>query len=186
MEIVTLGIDLTKNIFALHGVDAVGKVMLQRPTVKRAKRLAVTGGLAPYLTGMEACSGAHHWAREMTRQGHTVRLIAPKFVAPYRMSGKRDKNDAANAVAICEAVSRPAMRVVPVKSIEQQSELVHLLEDLLWAPDRPRLTTTPLPFSLPSALLGWPQTSTYEVTHHARRTHLNPPTCAAFRAGTVE
>ena len=75
MEIVTLGIDLAKNIFALYGVDAVGKVVPQRPTVMRAKLLAVTGGLAPCLIGMEACSGAHHWAREMTRQGHTVRLI---------------------------------------------------------------------------------------------------------------
>lgn len=123
MEIVTLGIDLAKNIFALHGIDAAGKIVLQRPTVKRAKLLELTAGLAPCLIGMEACSGAHHWAREMARQGHTVRLIAPKFVAPYRMSGKRGKNDAADAAAICEAVSRPAMRFVPVKNVEQQSEL---------------------------------------------------------------
>jgi transposase len=123
MEIVTLGIDLAKNIFALHGVDAAGKVVLQRPSVKRAKLLDLTASLPPCLIGMEACSGAHHWAREMTRQGHEVRLIAPKFVAPYRMSGKRGKNDAADAAAICEAVSRPAMRFVPVKTIDQQSEL---------------------------------------------------------------
>jgi transposase len=123
MEIVTLGIDLAKNIFALHGVDASGKVVLQRPSVKRGKLLELTAGLAPCLIGMEACSGAHHWAREMIRQGHDVRLIAPKFVAPYRMSGKRGKNDAADAAAICEAVTRPAMRFVPVKSVEQQSEL---------------------------------------------------------------
>jgi len=123
MEIVTLGIDLAKNIFALHGVDASGKVVLQRPSVKRGKLLELTAGLAPCLIGMEACSGAHHWAREMIRQGHDVRLIAPKFVAPYRMSGKRGKNDAADAAAICEAVTRPAMRFVPVKNVEQQSEL---------------------------------------------------------------
>jgi transposase len=123
MEIVTLGIDLAKNIFALHGVDADGKVVMQRPAVKRAKLLELTAGLPPCLVGMEACSGAHHWAREMARQGHAVRLIAPKFVAPYRMSGKRGKNDAADAAAICEAVARPNMRFVPVKSIEQQSEL---------------------------------------------------------------
>jgi transposase len=123
MEIVTLGIDLAKNIFALHGVGADGKVVLQRPAVKRAKLLELTASLSPCLIGMEACSGAHHWAREMTRQGHTVRLIAPKFVAPYRMSGKRGKNDAADAAAICEAVARPAMRFVPVKNIAQQSEL---------------------------------------------------------------
>ena len=72
---------------------------------------------------MEACSGAHHWAREFARFGHTVRLMAPKFVAPYRMSGKRGKNDAADAAAICEAVTRPNMRFVPVKNIEQQSRL---------------------------------------------------------------
>lgn len=123
MEIVTLGIDLAKNIFALHGVGDDGKVVLQRSAVKRAKLLELTASLSPCLIGMEACSGAHHWAREMTRQGHEVRLIAPKFVAPYRMSGKRGKNDAADAAAICEAVARPAMRFVPVKSTEQQSEL---------------------------------------------------------------
>ena len=95
MEIVTLGIDLAKNIFALHGVDSGGKVVLQRPAVKRAKLLELTASLPPCRIGMEACSGAHHWAREMTRQGHDVRLIAPKFVTPYRMSGKRGKNDAA-------------------------------------------------------------------------------------------
>jgi transposase len=123
MRIVTLGIDLAKNIFALHGVDDAGKVVLQRPGVKRDKLLELTASLSPCLIGMEACSGAHHWAREMARQGHTVRLIAPKFVTPYRMSGKRGKNDAADAAAICEAVGRPSMRFVPMKSIEQQSEL---------------------------------------------------------------
>lgn len=123
MEIVTLGIDLAKNIFALHGVDAAGKVVLQRPAVERARLLEVTASLPPCRIGMEACSGAHHWAREMTRQGHDVRLIAPKFVTPYRLSGKRGKNDAADAAAICEAVTRPAMRFVPVKDIAQQSEL---------------------------------------------------------------
>ena len=107
MEIVTLCIDLAKNILALHGADADGKIVLQRPAVKRAKLLELTGSLPPCRIGMEACSGAHHWAREMTRQGHEVRLIAPKFVAPYRMSGKRGKSDAADAAAICEAVSRP-------------------------------------------------------------------------------
>jgi transposase len=73
---------------------------------------------------MEACSGAHHWARLFTARGHTVRLIAPKFVTPYRMSGARGKTDAADAAAICEAVQRPAMRFVPMKSLEQQSQLM--------------------------------------------------------------
>ena len=100
MEIVTLGIDLAKNIFALHGLDAAGKLVLQRPAVKRTKLLEVTGGLPPCRIGMEACSGAHHWAREMIRPGHDVRLIAPKFVVPYRLSGKRGKNDAADATRL--------------------------------------------------------------------------------------
>lgn len=73
---------------------------------------------------MEACSGAHHWAREFQKFGHTVRLMAPKFVIPYRLSGKRGKNDAADAAAICEAVTRPNMRFVPIKSVEQQGQLL--------------------------------------------------------------
>jgi transposase len=93
------------------------------PDVPRTKLLELMANLPACLIGMEACSGAHHWAREFERFGHTVRLMAPKFVAPYRMSGKRGKNDAADATAICEAVTRPGMRFVPVKSIEQQSQL---------------------------------------------------------------
>ena len=123
MTIVTLGIDLAKNIFALHGVTADGKVELQRPAVRRDKLEEFVAALPPCLIGMEACSGAHEWARRFARYGHTVKLIAPKFVAPYRLSGKRGKNDAADAAAICEAVSRPAMRFVPVKTVEQQGEL---------------------------------------------------------------
>ncbi len=124
MTIVTLGIDLAKNVFALHGVDATGKAVLQRPSVARAKLVEAVAALPPCLIGMEACSGAHHWARLFAAHGHTVRLIAPKFVVPYRLSGKRGKNDAADAAAICEAVSRPSMRFVPPKSIDQQCELM--------------------------------------------------------------
>lgn len=124
MTIVTLGIDLAKNVFALHGVDATGKVVLQRPSVPRGKLLEAVAALPPCLIGMEACSGAHHWARLFQAHGHTVRLIAPKFVAPYRLSGKRGKNDAADAAAICEAVTRPSMRFVPPKSLQQQSQLM--------------------------------------------------------------
>jgi len=124
MAIVTLGIDLAKNVFALHGVDATGKVALNRPSVARAKLLELVASLPPCLIGMEACSGAHHWARLFQAHGHTVRLMAPKFVAPYRLSGKRGKNDAADAAAICEAVTRPSMRFVPAKSLQQQSELM--------------------------------------------------------------
>ena len=123
MAIVTVGIDLAKNVFAVHGVDEFGKPVLVRPEVPRAKLLELIANLCPCLIGMEACSGAHHWAREFAKFGHTVRMMAPKFVVPYRMSGKRGKNDAADAAAICEAVTRPNMRFVPVKSIEQQSRL---------------------------------------------------------------
>lgn len=124
MAIVTLGIDLAKNVFALHGVDANGKATLVRPSVSRSKLLELVASLPPCLIGMEACSGAHHWARLFAAHGHTVRLMAPKFVVPYRLSGKQGKNDAADAAAICEAVTRPNMRFVPPKSLEQQSQLL--------------------------------------------------------------
>jgi transposase len=124
MAIVTLGIDLAKNVFALHGADATGKAVLARPSVPRSKLLDLVASLPPCLVGMEACSGAHHWARLFQAHGHTVRLMAPKFVVPYRLSGKRGKNDAADAAAICEAVTRASMRFVPVKSLEQQSQLM--------------------------------------------------------------
>lgn len=124
MTIVTVGIDLAKNVFAVHGVDETGKPALVRPVVKRAALLELIAKLAPCLIGMEACSGAHHWAREFAKFGHTCRLMAPKFVMPYRLSGKQGKNDAADAQAICEAVSRPNMRFVPVKTLEQQGQLL--------------------------------------------------------------
>ena len=124
MTIVTVGIDLAKNVFAVHGVDTAGKPALVRPSVARDKLLELIAALPPCLIGMEACSGAHHWAREFQKLGHIVRLMAPKFVAPYRLSGKRGKNDAADAAAICEAVTRPQMRFVPIKSIEQQGQLM--------------------------------------------------------------
>ena len=116
-KITTVGIDLAKSVFSLHGVEEAGKTQL-RKTVSRAKLLEVVAQLEPCLIGMEACTGAHHWAREFERLGHTVRLMAPKFVIPYRKSGKNDGND---AEAICEAVARPTMRFVAVKSIEQQA-----------------------------------------------------------------
>ena len=123
MAIVTVGIDLAKSVFAVHGVGVSGKPELVRPEVRRTKLLELVASLPPCLIGMEACSGAHHWAREFQKLGHTVRIMAPKFVAPYRMSGKHGKNDAADAAAICEAVTRPNMRFVPIKTIEQQSQL---------------------------------------------------------------
>jgi len=120
MAIMTIGIDLAKNVFAVHGVDENGKAALIKPRVTREQLPALIAQLPPCLIGMEACTGAHHWARLFRQHGHTVRLIAPKFVTPYRMSGKRGKNDAADAAAICEAVTRPNMRFVPVKEEHQQ------------------------------------------------------------------
>ena len=124
MAILYVGIDLAKSVFAVHGVNEAGRPELVRPSVPRARLLELIASLPPCTIGMEACTGAHHWARLFTAHGHTVRLMAPKFVAPYRLSGKRGKNDAADAAAICEAVQRPAMRFVPVKSIDQQGRLM--------------------------------------------------------------
>lgn len=123
MNIITVGIDLAKSVFAVHGVDDNGKPALVKPKVSRADLLPLIAQLPPCLIGMEACSGAHHWARLFQQHGHTVRLIAPKFVSPYRLSGRRGKNDAADAAAICEAVQRPAMRFVPIKDAQQQTVL---------------------------------------------------------------
>jgi transposase len=123
-SIVTVGIDLAKNVFALNGVNEAGKPELIRPRVARANLNEVVATLPPCVIGMEACSGAHHWAQLFTSYGHTVKLMAPKFVTPYRLSGKRAKNDAADAAAICEAVQRPNMRLVPVKTEDQQSRLM--------------------------------------------------------------
>jgi len=120
MSIITVGIDLAKNVFAVHGVDDNGKAALVKPKVSREHLLPLIAQLPPCVIGMEACSGAHHWARLFRPYGHTVKLMAPKFVTPYRMSGKRGKNDAADAAAICEAVRRPHMRFVPVKEEHQQ------------------------------------------------------------------
>ena len=120
MSIITVGIDLAKNVFAVHGVNESGKAELLKPKVSREQLLPLIVQLPPCLIGMEACSGAHHWARLFRQHGHTVKLMAPKFVSPYRMSGKRGKNDAADAAAICEAVTRPKMRFVPIKEQHQQ------------------------------------------------------------------
>ena len=123
MAILYVGIDLAKNVFAVHGVNEAGKPVLVRPSVARAKLHELIASLPPCVVGIEACSGAHHWARLFMQHGHTVRLMAPKFVVPYRLSGKRGKNDAADAAAICEAVQRPHMRFVPVKTEAQQAQL---------------------------------------------------------------
>ena len=126
--VAVLGIDLAKRVFALHGVDRAGNVVLKQ-VVSRSALGRVIAQLPPCLIGMEACSGAHEWARQFAQHGHTVKLMAAGFVTPYRKAGKNDDND---ADAICEAVSRPNMRFVPVKTPQQQSTLMlHGARDLL-------------------------------------------------------
>lgn len=128
MDITTLGIDLAKSVFQLHGVAADGAVVLQKK-LRRGAVFNFFGKLEPCLIGMEACATSHYWAREIAALGHDVRLIPPAYVKPYV---KRQKNDAADAEAICEAVTRPNMRFVPVKTEAQQSVLVlHRSRDLL-------------------------------------------------------
>ncbi len=120
MEIATIGLDIAKNIFQVHGADAAGRGVLRRK-VSRAKVLELFAGMKPCLVGMEACATSHYWGRELAKLGHEVRLMPPTYVKAYV---KRNKNDAADAEAICEAVRRPTMRFVPVKSEEAQSVLV--------------------------------------------------------------
>lgn len=119
MKSTTIGIDLAKNAIQVHGVDERGKPVLKKQ-LKRHQVAAFFGNLAPCLIGMEACASAHHWARKLQALGHSVKLMAPQFVKPYV---KTNKNDAADAEAICEAVSRPNMRFVPIKNGEQQAVL---------------------------------------------------------------
>src|SRR5277367_3333491 len=116
MNVTTVGIDLAKLVFQVHGVDGHGKAVI-RKQLKRADLIRYFANLAPCLIGMEACGGAHFWARKLSEFGHTVKLMAPQFVKPYV---KTNKNDARDAEAICEAVARPNMRFVPVKNVEQQ------------------------------------------------------------------
>ena len=128
MEIKAFGIDLARSVFQFHGVDAGGAVVV-RKKLRRGAVLDVLRSLPPCLIGMEACASSHHWARGIAALGYEVRLIPPAYVKPYV---KRQKNDAADAEAICEAVTCPSMRVVPVKSPKQQSVLVlHRAGDLL-------------------------------------------------------
>ena len=128
MHITTIGLDLAKRIFQIHGNDAEGHVVV-RKALRRAQVLPFFAKLPSCLVGMEACGTSHHWARELTKLGHEVRLMPPAYVKPYV---KRGKTDAADAEAICEAVTRPTMRFVPVKSAEQQAALaLHRTRDLL-------------------------------------------------------
>jgi transposase len=119
MKIATIGLDLAKTLFQVHGVDSQGHIVV-RKQLRRADVLPFFAKLEPCVVGMEACGSSHYWGRELTKLGHTVRLIAPQFVRPYV---KNNKTDAADAEAICEAVNRPNMRFVPIKTQAQQTML---------------------------------------------------------------
>ena len=128
MQIATIGLDIAKNVFQVHGIDATEKVVV-RKQLRRGQMLAFFKTLPPCLVGMEACATSHYWARELTKLGHQVRLMPAKDVKAYV---KRNKNDAADAEAICEAVRRPTMRFVQIKSVKQQGQLMlHRARDLL-------------------------------------------------------
>ena len=128
MEITTIGLDLAKNVFQVHAVDAAGDIVV-RKTLRRAQLLPFFAKMGPCLVGIEACGTSHHWARELTALGHEVRLMPLAYVKPYV---KRGKTDAVDAEAICEAVTRPTMRYVAVKSREQQAALtLHRSRSLL-------------------------------------------------------
>ncbi len=128
MEISTIGLDLAKNVFQVHGISATGEVVI-RKALRRSQMLPFFEKLPPCLVGTEACGTSHYWARELTRLGHEVRLMPAAYVKPYV---KRGKNDAADAEAICEAVTRQTMRFVPIKSREQQAALsLHRVRSLL-------------------------------------------------------
>ena len=127
-QVTTVGLDLAKNLFQVHGADAQGRPVLKK-RLARGKVREFFANLPPCLVGLEACAAAHHWARELAKLGHTVRLMPPRYVRPYV---KTNKHDAADAEAICEAVRRPGMRFVPAKSEDQQASLMlHRVRELL-------------------------------------------------------
>jgi transposase len=128
MDISTIGLDLTKSLFQVHGVDASGAIVICK-VLRRSQVLPFFAKLSPCLVGMEACGTSHHWARQLMKFGHEVRLMPPAYVKPYLKRGKTDAND---AEAICEAVTRPTIRFVAVKSPEQQAALaLHRTRNLL-------------------------------------------------------
>src|SRR5262245_23023800 len=128
MTVKVIGLDIAKNIFQVHGVNEAGEVVLRR-RLRRSEVLRLFADIEAALVGIEACHTAHYWARELVALGHDVRLMPPQFVKPYV---KSQKNDAADAEAICEAVQRPTMRFVPIKTADQQAVLLlHRTRDLL-------------------------------------------------------
>ncbi|WP_352825647.1 IS110 family transposase [Mesorhizobium sp. M0134] len=128
MQVIRFGIDLAKNVFQVHGVDASERVVVRRQ-LRRAQVVKFFAAQPPALIGMEACGSAHHWSRTLSALGHEVKLMPPPYVKPYV---KRNENDARDAQACCEAVSRPDMRFVPIKTVEQQhARALHRSRDLL-------------------------------------------------------
>jgi transposase len=128
MQVIRFGLDLAKSVFQVHGVDALDQVVVQKQ-LRRGQVLKFFAKQAPALIGMEACGSAHYWGRELVKLGHEVRLMPPSYVKPYV---RRNKNDARDAEACCEAVSRPSMRFVPIKTVEQQGRRgLHRARDLL-------------------------------------------------------
>jgi transposase len=128
MNITTVGLDLAKNVFQVHSIDDAGEVVVGK-ALRRRQMMPFFSKLEPCLVGMEACATSHHWARQLTALGHRVKLMPPIYVKPYV---KRGKTDAGDAEAISEAVTRPTMRFVAVKSLDQQSMLaLHRTRDLL-------------------------------------------------------
>src|SRR5258705_10285256 len=141
-SVTTIGLDIAKSVFQVHGVDAAGQVVIRRQ-LKRRQVLTFFERLPPCLVGIEACASSHHWSRELQRLGHTVRLMPPAYVKPYV---KRQKNDMADAEAICEAVTRANMRFVPTKTLEQQSCLMlHRTPHLFIPQQTPVLNSIPAP-----------------------------------------
>jgi transposase len=128
LKVSTIGLDLAKHVFQVHGIDESGAVVIRR-RLRRSDVMSFFARVEPTIVGMEACSTSHHWARELSTLGHQVRLMPAQYVKAYV---KRQKNDAADAEAICEAVMRPSMRFVPIKTAEQQAALMlHRSRDLL-------------------------------------------------------
>ena len=127
-SVTTVGLDLAKHVFQVHGVDASGRVVVAK-AIRRNKLLEFFASLPPCLVGLEACGSAHHWARELIKLGHDARMMPPAYVKPYI---RRQKNDASDAAAICEAVTRPSMRFVGVRSLENQAALMrHKTREML-------------------------------------------------------
>ena len=150
MNVTTIGLDIAKNVFQVHGADAKGRLVFKK-RLSRGKVLSFFANLPPCMIGMEACAGAHDWARELQALRHEVRLMPPQYVKPYV---KRNKHDQADAEAICEAVTRPSMRFVAIKSKDQQSVLIlHRSRELLMR-QRTMLTNADMSDFRPRACLA--------------------------------